>query len=248
MNIYAGLAGIYDYLVAGVDFEDWVDYLEKILRRFALFPRRVLDLACGTGNITLPLAGRGYRVTGLDISPEMLSLARQKAAAAGLQVDFWAGDMRSFALDGHFSLITCFHDGLNYLLGEDELRRCFQRVSEHLEPNGLFVFDLNAVYWLAGTGHGAAVLDEEDVTVFWESSYCSDGPCWEIKLIAFVREGKTYRKIVETHRERGYTPGEVQNSLLAAGLELLGAYDAFTFDPVHSGSRRHFYVAGKIRV
>ncbi|OAT83502.1 class I SAM-dependent DNA methyltransferase [Desulfotomaculum copahuensis] len=245
MDRYAGLAKIYDYLVAGVDFEGWIDYLEQILRCFNHTPDKILDLACGTGNTTLPLVKRGYRAAGLDVAPEMLQIARQKAGKAGLDINFTAADMRSFCLDEQFALITCFHDGLNYLTEDTDLRQCFERVNEHLVPGGLFVFDLNAVLWLAGTAPGTAMLDEKDITMCWESSYRPGGPCWEIKLTAFVREGEIYHKFTETHRERGYTPDEVQAAMSRAGLKLLAVYDAFTFNPVHPGSRRHFYVAGK---
>ncbi len=243
MECYAGLARIYDYLVAGVNFEAWIDYLEEILRHFNHHPRTILDLACGTGNTTLPLARRGYQVTGLDLSPAMIAIARDKATKQGLAVDFFTADMRSFQLEEPVDLITCFHDGLNYLPDYNDLERTFRQVRSNLTPGGMFVFDLNTIQWLAGTTSEVTVVDEPDLTLIWQSCYEPLDCKWEIQLTAFVREGQYYYKFTEKHREYGYTPEQVYLALQTAGLEHLASYDAFSFSPIHSGSRRHFYVA-----
>jgi SAM-dependent methyltransferase len=243
MHCYAGLARIYDFLVAGVDFEGWADYLEEILRRFNHHPRTILDLACGTGNTTLPLARRGYRVMGLDLSPAMVAIAREKAAKQGLAVNFFTADMRSFQLKEPVDLITCFHDGLNYLADYRDLERTFQQVKNNLTPGGMFIFDLNAIQWLAGTTPEVTVVDEPDLTLIWQSCYRPVNCSWEVQLTAFVREGEYYYKFTEQHREYGYTPEQVQQALQAAELKHLASYDAFSFNPIHTKSRRHFYVA-----
>ncbi|MBE3589063.1 MAG: class I SAM-dependent methyltransferase [Thermoanaerobacteraceae bacterium] len=147
MESYTGLAAVYDFLVAGVDFEAWTDYLEEILHRFGHNPRTVLDLACGTGKTTLPLARRGYRVTGMDISPAMVKMAADKAREQGLEVPFFTGDMRSFELAEPVELITCFHDGLNYLPSIGDLEKTFRQVYKNLVPGGLFIGDMN-VPWV----------------------------------------------------------------------------------------------------
>lgn len=243
MQRYAGLANIYDYLVAGVDFEGWIDYLEEILQRFDYHPRTVLDLACGTGNTTLPLARRGYHVMGLDLSPAMVHIARNKARSQGLTVNFLTGDMRSFRLEKPVDLITCFHDGLNYLPSYGDLERTFHQVRNNLTPGGMFVCDLNTIRWLASTTPEVTVVDESDFTLIWQSCYQTADFSWEIQLTAFVREGEYYYKITENHREYGYAPEDVHRALQAAGLIHLASFDAFSFAPIHAGSRRHFYIA-----
>lgn len=241
-----GLAGVYDFLVSGVDFEGWVDYLEQILGRFGRRPFAVLDLACGTGNISLPLARRGYRVTGVDKSFEMIEIARAKARDLGLKAKFLVADMRSFEHDGTAQLVTCFHDGLNYLLEFEELKRVFQRVSCYLETEGLFIFDLNSLSWLGFSGGGESFEWEDDsVYLKWKSGYNHFSSIWEINLTFIVKEEGKRCEITERHLERGYTPDEVGHALSDAGLELLAVYDAFSFNPVHEGSKRHFYVARK---
>jgi len=244
---YAGLAAIYDYLVGGVDFEGWIDYLESLMARFGYKAEKVADLACGTGNTTLPLARRGYRTFGVDIAGEMLVVAREKAAVENLMVDFLCADIRDFCLPHPVDLITCFHDGLNYLTEYGDLVKTFHCAGENLTAGGYFIFDLNAVRWLFGTKPEVTVVEEDALTLIWESAYIGDEDIWEVILTGFAieKELELYRKFKEVHREKAYRPTEVEAALNTAGLKLLASYDAFTFEPIHEKSRRHFYVARK---
>lgn len=245
MQRYGGLAAIYDYLVSGVDFEGWIDYLEEILRKFNYKPKTVVDLACGTGNTLLPLVRRGYQASGVDLSPEMVAMAKEKADSNGLKADFFVADMRVFVSPQLVDLVTCFHDGLNYLVEYSDLVKTFQRVEQSLVPGGLFVFDLNAVKWLSGTQSGVTVIEEEDLTLIFNSAYHDDQDAWEVRLTCFAREGAFYRKFTEIHREKAYQVPAVQGALQEAGLIPLAVYGAFSFDLPVGESKRHFYVTAK---
>ncbi|WP_347491017.1 class I SAM-dependent DNA methyltransferase [Desulfoscipio sp. XC116] len=246
MSQYGGLSYIYDYLVAGVDFEGWIDYLEELLNHFQLHTDSVVDLACGTGNTLIPLARRGYKATGIDLAGEMLDLARSKTAAANLSIDFFKQDMRSFKLPEKVGLVTCFHDGLNYLLDIGDIRRTFQQVHRHLEDKGAFIFDLNAVHWLSkADNNNVTVIDDRDMTLIWETDYHNSQNTWNIKLTGFVRENDIYHKFTENHREKAYHPEEIAGCLGQTGFTLLGSFNAFTFEPIRTNSIRHFYVAQK---
>jgi SAM-dependent methyltransferase len=107
----------------------------------------VLELACGTGRLTIPiaqaLASDGARpVTGLDLTPAMLEAARRKAADAAVDVELVEGDMRTFALGRRFGTIFVAFNSLLHLTTNDALGECFARVREHLAPNGAFAFDV----------------------------------------------------------------------------------------------------------
>jgi len=240
---YGGLAAVYDYLVRGVDFEGWIDYLEELLKKFNYTPKTVLDLACGTGNTLLPLARRGYQASGVDLSPEMVARAEENATSSGLAADFFVADMRVFKSPEPVDLVTCFHDGLNYLLEYRDLVQTFQCVKQSLAQGGLFVFDLNAVRWLSGTQSGETVVEEEELTLIYSSAYHDGEDVWEVNLTCLIREGEFYRKFTEVHREKAYRVTEVQAALHEAGLTPLAVYGAFTSDPPSGESRRHFYVA-----
>ena len=244
-GIYRGLAAVYDRLTAGVDFEAWAEYTEEILFRVGWRPRNVVDLACGTGSTALPLARRGYAVTGVDLSPEMLAVARARAAAAGLTVGFLCQDMRRLELPSPADLITCFHDGMNYLLTEGDLLRTFRRVRRGLVPGGLFVCDFNALTWLAGIAPGAGVLEEPDLRLEWVGHYDAAARVWTLRLTGVLRASG--HAFVEEHRERAYPPEAVRELLAEAGLEVLGCYEDFSFRPATAAGRRHFYVARRRR-
>lgn len=245
MGQYRGLADIYDYLVAGVDFEGWIDYVEDILKKFSYKPCTVLDLACGTGNTIIPFARRGYKAYGLDLSAEMIEQARTKTRQEGLHIEFTVKDIREFAMSEPVGLVTCFHDGLNYIIREEDIAKVFCCVCSCLAPDGLFIFDLNAVSWIGATADGPVVIEEPDLTIIYETVHNREDSLWSVALTGFVREGELFRRFKETHCERGYAPELIKGLLSAAGFETLGVYDAFTFNDVHQRSRRHFYVARK---
>ncbi|HUW64266.1 MAG TPA: class I SAM-dependent methyltransferase [Spirochaetia bacterium] len=251
MACYEALALLYDRLVEGVDFAGWADYVEEILAHFHSRAVNVVDLACGTGNTALPLAGRGYRVTGVDISPAMLAVAGEKARRLDTVLELIQADMRLFSLPGMVDLVTCFHDGLNYLSGIGDLRQTFARVRLALRPGGLFIFDLNALEWLMGchpvTGATSqpeeVVLTEEDFGLTWRTTYDHEHRRWEIELQGWIMQNGEKACFAECHRERAYAPNEVAAALEAARLQMLGIFHPFTLEPAGPASRRHFYVA-----
>jgi len=245
MSQYEKLAEIYDYLMAGIDYEDWADYLERILHKFACPTEYIADLACGTGNTTLPLTARGYHVYGVDIAPAMLERARQKAKQEGLNPHFLQQDMRQLMLPRQMDLITCYHDGLNYIIDPGDLRQVMQRVYDSLRVGGLFIFDLNAVEKLSGAGGDTTFMDDRDLSLIWESSYDKATDVWEITLTGFVRKDELYEKFTEVHREKAYKQEEALGFLKETGFKVLDIYHAFSFEPPKPISRRLFYVAQK---
>ncbi|MDA8336852.1 MAG: class I SAM-dependent methyltransferase [Peptococcaceae bacterium] len=247
MTCYAALAQVYDRLVQGVDFDGWADYVEQILARFHVDAVNVADLACGTGNTALPLLARGYRVTGVDISRDMLARAGEKARRLGLDLVLKQADMRLFTLPGPVDLVTCFHDGLNYLADATELAQTFARVRLALRPGGLFIFDLNALEWLAACGGGEqeTVFTTPDYGLTWSTRYDSRRRCWEISLRGWIMQDGDKVLFAETHREQAFPPREVGAALEAAGLSPLALFHPFTLEPAGPDSRRHFYVAGR---
>jgi SAM-dependent methyltransferase len=102
----------------------------------------VLDLACGTGRLSVPLARGGRSVTGLDVSPAMLAAAERKAAAAGVAVDWVQGDMADFDLGRRFDLVMISCNSLGHLLTDEALVSAFRAVRRHLAPGGVFAFDV----------------------------------------------------------------------------------------------------------
>src|SRR5713101_2528746 len=126
---YGRFARYYDLIYHGpVDYEGDVDFLERVFRRFRTAPKTILDLGCGTGNHALPMARRGYRVTGIDQSREMLALARKKAASSRARPRFVHADMRSFLLGRKFDAAVCMFGAFGYVLPERDASRSIGRI------------------------------------------------------------------------------------------------------------------------
>ncbi len=245
MQPYRGLAGIYDYLLAGIDYEEWADYLEQIFERFQIKPRGVLlDLACGTGNSTFPWAGRGYTAIGVDISNEMLDLARSKAREKNLEIIFYRQDLRRLDLPFQADVAVLYQDGLNYLLTHGDLKKAMCKIRAALRPGGYFVFNLNLLEKLPlGDLPEVSWLEEEDLTLIWESSYEPAEKIWRIKLAAFVqREGGLYERIAEEHRERSYSPGEMETVIAQTGWRTRACYGGFTLREPLPRERNVFFI------
>ncbi len=245
---YAGLAQIYDYLLSGVDYEEWADYLEDIFRSFQVHPlEKVVDLACGTGNSTFPWAKRGYRVWGVDISPEMLQWAREKAKQQALEVAFFQEDLREMKRFFDADAAVLYQDGLNYMLTYEDLEQALRAINFALRPGGFFVFNLNQVEKLPVSQQPeTAMLEEENMVLIWESYFKPDRKTWVITLTAFLRtEDGLYKKIKEEHQERSYTRDELEPILARTGWAVQACYRAFSFERPGPADRNIFYVLQK---
>src|SRR3954465_594608 len=134
---YETLAPFYDELTREHDYEVWTWHLEQTALRFGVRGHRLLDAACGTGKSFMPFRERGYSVTGCDISPEMLDVARAKAPDA----DLFPADIRQLDEVGEFDLVTCLDDAVNYLTDDGDLDRAFASLGRNLALDGVLVFD-----------------------------------------------------------------------------------------------------------
>jgi ubiquinone/menaquinone biosynthesis C-methylase UbiE len=224
-------------------------YLEELLQRHPVSGRRVLDIACGTGTLLAILAERGWEVTGLDVSAAMLVQAAAKLANTPTHVELRQGDMRELAglmPAGAFDLVTCTYDSLNYLIGSNDLAACLRGVARVLTAGGLFVADMNTRHFLA-YDWGECAFSEQAGYFQVERTYFdpfSDvSTMWLTGFIGNDHEG--YERFDELHIERAY-PSELVAALIeAAGLQIEGCYDGFTFQPPHATTQRICWVARK---
>lgn len=245
---YEKLSFFYDLLMQGVDYEAWVSYVEEIINHFQAKVNSVVDLACGTGNSTLPWSRRGYLTYGVDLSGEMLALARQKAAADGCAINYLQQDLRFLKLPEAVDLAVCFQDGFNYILNLRDLSRAFQAVLNNLNNGGLFVFDLNYLPRILSRNEEYSVARGDGYSFTWHSRYLEDGNLWEILIEGEVeRNGGGVEHFSEMHRERIHEPHEVWSLLSGWGFILLGNYQAFSFTPPHEHTPRIVYIAQKIQ-
>lgn len=246
MSIYQGLALIYDKLMENIDYQEWAQYIKTLSEKYNKEMGSALDLACGTGNTSIPLAELGWRVTGIDLSLPMLQQARKKAAEAKLDIIFLQQDLRELELAREFDLVTCFQDGLNYLLTKEELARTFQNINKIMSKDGLFIFDLNLLEKYSVLSHGEiSFIDTDDFSLIYQTSYLADRSIWQINVTGFVREDQQYIKFHEVHQEKHHHLEDVIESLHEAGFKVLDVFQAFSFAPPAVDSKRLFVIAEK---
>jgi SAM-dependent methyltransferase len=142
-------AALYDDIYADKDYDRECDVITRSFAAHGDSVRTVLDLGCGTGNHALRLAARGYAVTGVDLSRQMLTIAREKADAAGADVCYIAGDVRYVDANGPYDAALMMFAVLGYQHANADVRAAFSNTRRMLRPGGLFVFDA----W-----HGPGVL------------------------------------------------------------------------------------------
>ncbi|OPZ82879.1 MAG: Ubiquinone/menaquinone biosynthesis C-methyltransferase UbiE [bacterium ADurb.Bin429] len=239
------VAPYYDEIMSVVPYHQWVQYLRRLFKRFGWKPRRILDLATGTGTVALLLAEHGYRITGVDLSEPMLTIARRKAAEAGVgDVTFLCQDATRLDLPPSFDVVISLFDSLNYILTSKGLRDAFASVYRALTPGGGFIFDLNSEFTLEHNLFSQDNLWDADADVkhVWKARYNAHTRIATVEMLFYLPNGGVFREI---HLERAHRHTDVITFLRQAGFEFLDAYDAYTFLPAGKRSERIFYVARK---
>ncbi len=243
MEAYTSFAQVYDLFQDNVPYEEWAVYLKELLKDCGAEDGLVLELGCGTGSMTQLLAEAGYDMIGADNSEEMLEIAMEKRAAAGLDILYLLQDMREFELYGTVRAVVSICDSMNYILEPEELVQVFRLVNNYLDPGGVFIFDLNTEYkYKELMGENTFAEDRTESSFIWQNYYDEKERINEYDLTLFIREGELYRKFEETHFQRCYSLDEVKEAAEAAGMEFVTAYDAFTKDPVKEDSERIYVI------
>lgn len=250
---YGAISSIYDKINSRVDYSAWADFFEKCFDRYlGTRPELLLDLACGTGSMTLELAKRGYDMIGVDGSPDMLNVAFDRKFDLELKNDvlFLLQDMREFELYGTVGAVSCCLDSVNYLTEDGDLEKCFSLVHNYLDPDGLFLFDVNTPHKFESVyGQNTYVYEEDDCGegsfCIWQNFYDKESRLCEFSLTVFEKnEGEnSYSRRDESQCERCYTKDELIASLENNKFEIIGFYSDFDFTPATDTDERWYIVA-----
>ena len=247
MEAYTSFARVYDAFMDNVPYKEWADYLGKILKEYGIDDGLVLDLGCGTGNMTEMLASSGYDMIGVDNAEEMLEIAMEKKVESGHDILYLLQDMREFELYGTVRAVISACDSVNYITDDEDLTEVFRLVNNYLDPEGLFVFDFNTEYkYREILGEQTIAEDREECSFIWDNYYDEDERINEYELTLFVRDEEQpqlYRKYQEEHFQRAYTLEQIRHMLTEARLEYVTAYDDYTKESPHDRSERICVVA-----
>lgn len=247
MPAYESFATVYDALLPEMDYKAWVDYLEHLFARCGKQPKLILELACGTGSATLELAARGYDMIGLDLSEEMLMVAREKQLEADeTKVLLLQQDMTAFELYGTVDAILCLLDSVNYITDPQKLLHMFQLCENYLNPGGIFVFDFNTPYKFQEVlGKHTITVETEDVYCIWENDYDPKTRLNQFDLTFFKQEGTLYSRFDESHAQYCYDADELREMLLHCGFTNIEFLDELSDEPPGRQTQRTFVVCEK---
>src|SRR5436305_491004 len=237
---YEAMAPVYDAFTGHYESEAWIADLVKLLDHHGLTGRRLLDVGCGTGTSFLPMLPQGWEVTGCDISPAMLTRAREKAGEAP---QLAVADMLALPEFGQFDLVWALDDAINYLLSSAELEKALVGMRANLAPTGLLLFDVNELQAYRTFFAETTVVEREGRRLIWRGLASADaapGSICESEMEVAPGE-------VLTHRQRHFPEAEVRAALADAGLECLGVYghglDGIPTQPLEPTHTKAIYIA-----
>lgn len=245
---YERLAYVYDTLMANVPYEKWLHFFNEEKQRHQVNGNRVLDLACGTGEMSVRLAKEGHKVTGVDLSSDMLMVAQRKAEDAGVKINLFQQDMSELEGLETFDVITVFCDSLNYLSTPSDTKNTFFHVYQHLGENGLFLFDVHSTYQMDYRYvNETFTLNEEEIAYIWD---CFPGKYehsveHELSFFVLDEESGLYERFEELHQQRTYQIEDYRQWLDAAGFTILSVTADFTSNPPSDTSERIFFTCKK---
>ncbi|MBO4913543.1 MAG: class I SAM-dependent methyltransferase [Butyrivibrio sp.] len=278
MDAYTDFANVYDTFMDETPYDVWGDFVVELMNKFGVTKpatskasandggaleysteenseqaleeekNLIVELGCGTGSFTLNMAKRGYDIIGIDMSSDMLDIARKKTASEGLDVMYLEQDMRELDLYCTCGTVLSVCDSVNYLLEDDDVIETFKLVNNFLFPNGVFIFDFNTLHKYRDViGDVTIAENREDCSFIWDNYYHEEEHINEYDLTIFAKcgEGDVFKRSVETHYQRGYTLEEMKSFVEKSGLKFIACYDADTHEAPTDESERIYIVAGE---
>ncbi len=245
---FSQVALIYDDLMDCISYDIWLRYLKVLWGRRKVVPMSVLDVACGTGNMSFRIADQGIRVVGIDYSPAMIEAARSKLSGGrrGLDIEFHCQDASEISIPETFDAAISLFDSLNYILDYDRLKDAFRRVYSYLNLGGLFIFDMNTEYALS---HGFFDQDNLDSPHYpryeWKSVWNPQTRMCTIEMDFEYLGSTVVERFHETHYQRGYSLDELKEGLQQAGFADIEFLHAFSLRPPRKKTDRVYVLAAK---
>ena len=277
MEAYTDFAAVYDTFMDETPYEVWGTFVAGLIEKYGISkPVRsgdvqgkelseeydtaedseqalneeknlIVELGCGTGSFTQELYKLGYDIMGIDLSPDMLNLARMKSAEAGYNIMYLEQDMRELDLYCTAGTIVSVCDSINYVLEDQEVIDTFKLVNNFLYPGGVFIFDFNTLHKYRDViGDTTIAENREDCSFIWDNYYHEEEHVNEYDLTIFARcdeKDEVFRRSVETHFQRGYTLEEMRKFVEKAGLSFIEAIDADTHKRPDDNSERIYIIA-----
>lgn len=244
---YGKFASLYDQLMQDAPYHNWTELVVSKKEQYQISGKDLLDLGCGTGELSVRFAKEGFRVTGVDLSDDMLAVAHAKSIEHGHSIHFLQQNMAELEAVGEFDFIVIFCDSLNYLQTEAEVLKTFNEVHQHLKKDGLFMFDVHSIFKVEEIFIGQTFAqNDEQVSFIWNCYEGEEPYSVEHELTFFTLEDSgSYSRFDELHIQRTYEVSQYKDWLKEAGFEILEVFADFENDPPNSNSERIFFICKK---
>ena len=248
MDAYRALAASYDRLTNDIRYENTVEFYRQILEREQLQVRTAVDLACGTGSVTLLLAQAGLRVIGVDMSEEMLCIAQQKVQAMDDPPLFVCQRLEQLQLARGVDLAVCALDSMNYITDPACCREALRRIYRVLNPGGCFIFDINTPEKLRAMDDQVFLDEDDDVYCVWRGDFDDDTNILSYAMDLFQRQGNVWHRSCEQHDEYAYTAEEMTAWLKQTGFTNIEVFADGQMIPPRDGEQRIYLKARKGKI
>lgn len=249
MASYGNFAYFYDNLTDNVDYEKRCSYMSDLLAENGIGEGILLDLACGTGTVSLIMSNMGYDVIGVDASEDMLSVAQEKKMESGADIIFLCQRMEELDLFGTINACVSTLDSINHVTDEETVKEIFRRVSLFMEDKGIFIFDVNTPYKHKEIlGDNTFVYDTDEVYCVWQNS-TDENLVTRVNLDIFEKDEddeETYYRYSEEFSEKAYNLEDIKRWLESVKFEVVAVYEEMTKDSVKEDTQRAVFVARKI--
>lgn len=243
---YDNFSRFYDLLTDNVEYKKRADYFCRLLSLCGINGGILLDLACGTGSISVEMAKKGFDVIGVDSSIGMLNAARQKTYESGEQILLLNQSMDDIDLFGTVDCAVCVLDSINHLDGAQQVKRTFEKVSLFMNPGGAFAFDVNTLYKHKNVlADNTFVYDLDELYCVWQNSFNESDGSVDITLDFFEEDDGAYYRSYESFTEKAYDLADIKKWLEDAGFEVIGIFDDMTTEKAHPETERAVFLAKK---
>lgn len=243
--LYSKLADIYDTVMKDVNYELWADFIDALILEHHPDPNEILELACGTGSISLYLDElECYDIVGTDKSPQMIEKARKKNESMRCNVEFRVMDFLDIQLDQTFDAAFCVFDSVNYLHSPDKVLRFLNESQKVLKPGGLLIFDFttpkNSIQAIQYLNNEEGYTDNNH-RYFRQSTYDPSQQIHknEFKIDKLDDDQETVLKqFRETHQQKIYTLQQMLDIINQTAYNIKAKYSGFNFEEADEKSLR----------
>lgn len=244
---YEILAEIYDRFTDDFNHDDWAKWYWSLISSVKPGIKSLLDAGCGTGPLSVRFAKMGIRVTGIDLSEDMLRVASDKARTWGVPVRYAVQDMRNMELPSRVDAVISACDGVNYLTSEEDAKAFFSRVYASLKPASPFAFDVSNLDKLRTMGETYLYAeDREDSAYLWTNEFDPKTRIITMNLTFFIaQEDGLFQRFVEKHVQRAHLKEEILRWLSDTGFSDIRVYGDDMGQSDGPGGKRMYFLCRK---